>query len=120
MKLTEQKLNNINLILVDYLKTFRLLEVEVIPCFDGINNIYDGILNVLNRRNLLTQKTFNILNDYYNKNYDELNNIFKEDTENNPDREDLPNPLDTSNYSQLKANAIGMNPVATVSSKGNC
>ena len=120
MQITEQKLNAINLILVDYLKTFRLLEVEVIPCFDVVNNIYAGILNVLNRRNLLTQNTFNILNAYYNKNYDALNNIFKEDEENNPNGEDLPNPLDISNYSQLKSNAIGMNPVATVSSKGNC
>jgi hypothetical protein len=67
MTLNEQGLQDINIILVDYLRTFILLEMEVIPCFDGADDIYIGILEVLDRRGILTLYNYNILNDLYKK-----------------------------------------------------
>ena len=67
MTLNEQGLQDINTILVDYLRTFILLEMEVIPCFNGVDDIYTGILDVLDRRGILTIYNYNILNDLYKK-----------------------------------------------------
>jgi hypothetical protein len=67
MTLNEQGLQDINIILVDYLRTFILLEMEVIPCFDGVDDIYTGILQVLDRRGILSLYNYNILNDLYKK-----------------------------------------------------
>ena len=119
MQITEQKLDNINLILVDYLKTFRLLEVEAIPCFDSFTNIYEGILAVLDRRNLLNQTTYNILDNYYKNNYNDLNELYKQDLVNNPNEVDLPIELNIDKYSQLKKSAVIVNPVSIVSSSSS-
>ena len=67
MLIDENTLMDINTQLVDYLGTFVLLEKEVKPCFLDVDNIYAGLLNVLDGRGLLNKFTYAILNNAYMK-----------------------------------------------------